>query len=143
MPKITLMNRWTHKDKSDCVWIKLGCACGGGDDCDIEVSIDMEFPSLDIIFFKEMRIWNPYEHPDEWYEHIFKWLRRIKNSIKVLFGNRIDHQSDFMFDSDEHIQNVINVLTDGHALVKASLDKIKEDQYKENLRKMDETKDRL
>ena len=124
------MNRWTHKDKSDCVWLKLGCSCGGGDDCDIEVSLDMDFPTLDMTFYKEMTMWNPHEHPDVWYEYIFKYLHRIKNSIKVLFGARVDFQSDFMFDSDEQIKNVINVLTDGHALVKASLEKIKEDQNK-------------
>ena len=97
------------------VWYKIGCSCTG-DDCGvmIEMSNDPDFHILTVRFYKEI-IWD-----SEWGLNPFyvRWWNRIKAACRIIFTGRIDLESDFVIQSEEHLNSFIEALEEGKQKIK-------------------------
>lgn len=94
----------------DAVFYRVACGCGSKDhDFEVWMEYDKELKYVSLSISQTM-YWKYYFGYCKWYE---KWFRRICASVKILFGGRIEMESDVLFTKKEHIVGFINALKEG------------------------------
>ena len=120
------MSEW----KGSSVWYKIGCSCGGGDNCDcqIEFEFDKDFGDITINFYQNL-MWCDYWQ-NKWFWE--RWWSRIKVATKILLTGRTEVNGDFIIKGHEHLDSIIEAFNEG---------KYKMTLWKDNWEKEQEIKD--
>jgi len=135
--KVSLLDKY-----NDMIMYRAECSCGDNEhDVTIEIEVDKKFGSISLNFYKDISFSHYYIYRDVlWSDKILKdknifsailyilenslvyygkvlWCR-LKNSSRLMFTGYLKMESDFMIDSDEHIDNFILALQEGRDMVR-------------------------
>lgn len=102
-------------DIGDEVWYRIGCACGGGDDCAAEINFEFDQGEITIIFHKRVT-WADYTWERNFF---FKMLARVKMAFQVLFKGYLEMEGCFYIDSLDHLDSMIEALKEGKGKILA------------------------
>ena len=101
---------WSNIPGEPSVRYRASCDCTDKRcDMDLELSIDEDFPQLQLIIEKDL-VWNDYYGFDMW---LYRMWRRIKASLRVLFVGKIEVSETFIFGDKDHIGEFIEALEQG------------------------------
>ena len=94
----------------DAVFYRVACGCGSRNhDFELWMEYDKELKYVTMSISQTM-YWKHYYELYPWYE---RWFKRVCCSIKILFGGRIEMESDVLFSKKEHIESFIGALKVG------------------------------
>jgi hypothetical protein len=129
--KVMKIDEW-----EDTAIYKINCGCNS-DDCDAVISFGIN----DIDKFPELEMqWDVKVSKSFWYQpyennKLLRWIKRLKNKyiaiFEILFNDYTQFRDGLMFTDLEHIDTVIEALTEGRNKIKKYQDILKEKYEKE------------
>jgi ribosome-binding factor A len=103
-----------YNESRNSISYKIMCDCSD-DDCTTTLIVSCDEDLMNITFYKKFYFFYKSMHPDKILDIIIdkyksiKW--RIKSAIKILFVGYIELETDIVFSNVDHIDNLIESVT--------------------------------